>query len=133
MGLNPGSKGVAVAKDESFLNFHGQKNSRDSRLAAALYGTKLWGTFMTDLVHIEDSKSSTLNPTAKDVKELELHLSALGIPSSAILVGIGRTTANGLTAYAHHPVEYLPHYAGTNGHWRAENTRKIVMDISKKN
>ena len=87
---------------------------------------------MTDLVHVEESKSSGLNPTAKDVKELERHLSTLGIPSSAILVGVGQTTADSLTAYAHHPTEYLPHYAGTNGHWRAEDTRAIVMDISEK-
>lgn len=53
-----------VVKNEkkmlNFLNFHGQKKSLDYRLAAAIYGTPLWGAFMTDLVAINESKSDNV-------------------------------------------------------------------------
>ncbi|MEE6724927.1 hypothetical protein RAO22_01605 [Pediococcus acidilactici] len=80
VGLNPGNAGVTLDEQQDFLNFHGQKKSPDYRLAAAVYGTPLWGAFMTDLVAIDESNSENVVSGETEVKALEAHLDQLGIP-----------------------------------------------------
>ncbi|MBW4796709.1 hypothetical protein FG876_01330 [Pediococcus acidilactici] len=119
-------------KKQDFLNFHGQKKSLDYRLAAAIYGTPLWGAFMTDLVAINESKSDNVVSGEAEVKALESHLDQLGVSSQAVLVGLGDKTATTLRQFAQRPVEKLPHYSGANGHWKAANTRQAVLKIAEK-
>ena len=132
VGLNPGNAGVTIDKKQDFLNFHGQKKSLDYRLAAAVYGTPLWGAFMTDLVAINESKSDNVVSGEAEVKALESHLDQLGVSSRAVLVGLGDKTAATLRQFAQRPVEKLPHYSGANGHWKAANTRQAVLKIAEK-
>lgn len=129
VGLNPGNAGVTLDEQQDFLNFHGQKKSLDYRLAAAVYGTPLWGAFMTDLVAIDESNSENVVSGEAEVKALEAHLDQLGIPEQAVLVGLGTKAATTLQQFAQHPVEKLPHYSGANGHWNAANTRQAVLEI----
>lgn len=131
VGLNPGSAGVTLDEQQEFLNFHGQKKSLDYRLAAAVYGTPLWGAFMTDLVAIDESNSENVVSGEAEVQALEDHLDQLGIPAEAVLVGLGTKAATTLRQFAQRPVEKLPHYSGANGHWKAANTRQAVLKMLK--
>lgn len=119
VGLNPGNTGVTIEKDQMFLNFHGKKKSMDYRLAAALYGTDMWGAFMTDLVHVNESDSNKVVASKEDVAKLEQHLDDLTIPKAAVLVGLGAATSSFLAEHAERRVEKIPHYFGANGHWNA--------------
>lgn len=131
VGLNPGNEGASLVEEsEAFLNFHGLKKSLDYRLAAALYGTKLWGAFMTDLIHVVESDSSKVSTDSEDVAYLEAHLDELGISENAVLVALGGKTEKALTGKACRKVVSLPHYSGANGHWRAEKTRQKVEAIA---
>lgn len=129
VGLNPGNEGVHTENGHQFLNFHGKKKSMDYRLAAALYGTELWGAFMTDLVHVNESDSNKVAASKEDVLRLEKHLDELQIPESAVLVGIGAATSSYLEKYAQRRVEKIPHYSGANGHWNATKTRQAIQKI----
>lgn len=130
VGLNPGDAGVTMTDDnQPFLNFHGQKKSMDYRLAAALYGTSMWGSFMTDLVHIDESDSHKVTGSQSDVMALEEHLDELGIPKTAVLVAMGGKSYKSLVTYAKRQVFTIPHYSGANGHWKAEDTRQKVWDV----
>lgn len=133
IGLNPGNEGVSQENDATFLNFHGKKKSLDYRLAAALYGTEMWGAFMTDLVHVNESNSSDVSVNDHDVSVLEKHLDELSIPQSAVLVAMGTKSYDALQGKTSRRVVKLPHYSGANGHWKAEKTRQIILDIIASN
>ncbi|WP_054677167.1 hypothetical protein [Lacticaseibacillus sharpeae] len=64
VGLNPGNMGTAG----NFSNFHGNPISKDYNLGAVLYGTEVWGAFMTDLSQTVESDSSDVRITEADVK-----------------------------------------------------------------
>lgn len=129
LGLNPGNAGVSTENAQMYLNFHGKKKSLDYRLAAAVYGTELWGAFMTDLVHVNESNSDKVAVCQKDIERLEQHLDALNIPNDAILVAMGGKAQKALKGYKKRIVEPIPHYAGTNTRWKADKVRQIVEDI----
>ena len=131
IGMNPGNAVVDHPADQAFLNFHGQKKSMDYRLAAATYGTDLWGAFMTDLSHTIDSKSNNVEITETDVAELEQHLDELGIPSDATLVALGNKAFTPLSKFAKRPVKTIPHYSGSNGHWKAEKVHENSLEVTQ--
>lgn len=134
VGLNPGNEGESLLKEEAtFLNFHGLKKSLDYRLAAALYGTEMWGALMTDLVHVAESDSTKVQTSQTDAQALEAHLDDLGIPSTAVLVALGGKTYQALAGHTHRQVTTIPHYSGANGHWQAASTRQKVLAITEVN
>lgn len=137
VGMNPGNAAVNQDKDKLFLNFHGDKKSMDYRLAAAVYGTKLWGTFMSDLSHIIESDSKNVAITQADVTAFEKHLSELGVPEDATLIAMGLPTFHALNEFSSHPVVKIPHYSGSNNgqtpnRWNADNAREQVLAIVEK-
>ena len=69
VGMNPGNA-FDPNHTTDFLNFHGKAGSHDSRFAAAVYGTPLWGALMTDLSHKVDSKSTNVDFNKQVVAEL---------------------------------------------------------------
>jgi len=110
VGLNQGN---AAAKEhlEPFWNFHGNLNSPTYRLASVIYGTALWGSFITDLDPTIDSNSQNVHPGPDQVKALEQHLDDLGVPEDAVLVGLGKSAYNTLLASAKRSVFGIYHYA----------------------
>ncbi|MBM7050650.1 hypothetical protein [Rothia sp. ZJ1223] len=68
VGLAPGESGLRrVAGVDDWLPFHAPGRSRDDRVAEALRGTPLWGSFMTDLLPlIHRDKSLLLSGWLKD-------------------------------------------------------------------
>lgn len=134
VGLNPGNEGDSLVNAQSkFLNFHGLKKSLDYRLAAAIYGTDLWGAFMTDLVPIVESDSRKVQTTQTDVNVLEDHLDRLGIPQTAMLIALGGKSYQALIGKTNRQVQSIPHYSGANGHWQAAITRQKVLAITTSN
>lgn len=132
VGLNPGNEGESLAMEEvNFLNFHGLKKSLDYRLASALYGTEMWGAFMTDLVHIVESDSAKVQTSQTDAQTLEAHLDQLAIPDTAVLVALGGKTYQALAGNTRRQVKTIPHYSGANGHWKATTTRQKVLAITQ--
>jgi len=131
VGLNPGNAAIEQNPNALFLNFHGAKKSRDSRLAAALYGTKMWGAFMTDLTSTIESDSSEVSPKQSGVDALENHLDELGIPKSAVLVALGGKADKPLSRYAKRGVVTIPHYSGANTSWKAEAVHAKILEITK--
>lgn len=133
VGLNPGNAGVTIEDNKAFLNFHGKKKSLDYRLAAALYGTEVWGAFMTDLVHVDESDSRKVEGNQADVDRLEQHLDELGISTDAVLIALGGKTHKILdNAVTKRRVTTIPHYSGANGHWSAEKTHQLVKELVEK-
>lgn len=128
VGMNPGN-GLADQPDQSFTNFHGARKSQDYKLAAALYGTALWGAFMTDLSETVDSNPQHVAFNQQVVTDLESHLDALGIPANATLIAVGQGAHyKNLVKFAHRPVKTIPHYSpSNNGHWTADNSRQKVL------
>ncbi|WP_334330473.1 uracil-DNA glycosylase family protein [Companilactobacillus sp. HBUAS59699] len=131
VGLNPGNAAVKQDPKTNFLNFHGAKKSMDYRLAAALYDTKMWGAFMTDLTPVIESDSTKVKPSQKDVNNLESHLDELNIPATATIVALGNASNEALAKYAKRNVVTIPHYSGANGHWNAETVHEKVLAITK--
>lgn len=132
VGMNPGNA-AANQSNESFLNFHGQKKSADYRLAAALYNTDLWGTFMTDLSTVIESDSTNVELDQKNVAALEKHLDELGIPEDAVLIALGGKTYKSLEKFAKRPVATMYHYSNANnGHWTAEKAKQQISEILTK-
>lgn len=130
VGLNPGDAGVSLGENDTlFMNFHGASVSRDWRLAAALYGTDMWGAFMTDLVHISESDSSKVSANLTDVQYLEKHLDDLGISKNAVLIAMGGKAFDAIKKTAQRPVRKLPHYSGSNTSWKAEKTKVAIQEI----
>lgn len=129
VGLNPGNGIIKQDPNTKFLNFHGSKRSMDYRLASALYNTDMWGAFMTDLKHINESDSTKVNPDQKDVLSLEAHLDDLNIPNTAIIVAIGKKSNKVLSEYAKRNVVTIPHYSGANAHWDAEKVHTQILEI----
>ena len=133
VGMNQGNAAVNQNKDKLFLNFHGNKNSMDYRLAAVLYNTELWGSFMTDVSHVIESSSKDVDITQDDVINLENHLDNLGISKNATLVALGGKVNKALTSYAKRPVKTMYHYSGSNNrYWKADKVHEQVMNILKK-
>lgn len=132
VGLNPGNAAVKQDPNTNFLNFHGAKKSMDYRLAAALYNTKMWGAFMTDLTPVIESDSKKVKPSQSDVANLEHHLDELNIPQTATIVALGNATNDVLSEYAKRNVVTIPHYSGANGHWNAETVHEKVLAITNK-
>ncbi|BDZ31361.1 hypothetical protein RA086_09090 [Lactiplantibacillus sp. WILCCON 0030] len=131
VGMNPGNAGTEHPNGD-FLNFHGRKQSSDYRLAAAVYGTAAWGAFMTDLASINESDSTQVTFTEKDVTKLEAHLDELGIPADATLIAMGAKTAQPLTQYAQRDVIQIPHYSRANGHWDAAKVHAQLLGLTQK-
>ena len=136
IGMNPGNAVVDHPADKQFLNFHGQKRSMDYRLAAATYGTDLWGAFMTDLSHTIESDSGKVKLTESDVADLERHLDELGVPASATLVALGKPSFELLSKFAKRPVKGIPHYSGANSgagenRWNAEGVHQQILEITR--
>jgi len=131
VGMNPGNAAVDQPKEDLFANFHGKKASADYRMAAATYGTELWGTFMTDLSHIIESDSTKVDMDQNDVIALEKHLTELGIPADATLIAMGKTQPfTELKKYSTHPVVYIYHYSNSNnGHRTAQVTKDQLDEI----
>ena len=134
VGMNPGNAAANKPADELFTNFHGNKASADSRMAAATYGTELWGTFMTDLSHVIESDSTKVSMGQRDVLALEEHLTELGIPADATLIAMGKTQPfTELEKYSTHPVYYIYHYSNANnGHRTAQVTKDQIAEILAK-
>lgn len=132
IGMNQGNAAINQDSDKLFLNFHGNKGSMDYRLAAVLYNTELWGSFMTDVSHAIESTSKDVDITQDDVINLENHLDNLGISKDATLVALGGNVNDALTNYAKHPVKTMYHYSGSNGHWKADKVHEQVMNILNK-
>lgn len=133
IGMNQGNAAINQDPDKLFLNFHGNKGSMDYRLAAVLYNTELWGSFMTDVSHVIESSSKNVNITQDDVINLENHLDNLGISKDATLVALGGNVNKALTNYAKRPVKTMYHYSGSNNHyWKADIVHKQVMNILEK-
>lgn len=131
VGMNPGSAFDLPQKD-TFLNFHGAINSRDYRLAAAIYETPLWGALMTDLSHKVDSHAENVTFNKQTVTNLEQHLDDLSVPANAKLVVLGAGDHyTVLKQYAHHLVVNIPHYSGANSHWQAVNSRRKVLTVTQ--
>ncbi len=135
VGMNPGNA-IAEHPQEPFLNFHGSKNSADYRLAAAVYGTKLWGSLMTDLSQQIQSDSTKVRIDANDVQALEHHLDALGVAQDAVLVALGQTTFNNLNKFAQRKVLYIPHYSNSNNgsgdnRWDAKRVHSRILTMTK--
>lgn len=129
VGINPNYVTREHLRERRFLNFHGRKGRLDYRLAAAVYGTPLWGTFMTDLSSITPPVSRRVRFTAQDVAAFEQHLDQLGIPATSTLIALGPTAQHPLAHYAHRPVASLHHYAGVNGSWDADAAHQQIMAI----
>ncbi|MFC6294703.1 hypothetical protein ACFQH1_05765 [Lactiplantibacillus daoliensis] len=132
VGMNPGNAGNDHPAEGVFLNFHGQKKSADSRLAAAVYGTAVWGTFMTDLSNTIDSDSTRIKFIEANVAQLEAHLDELGIPRDATLIAMGKKTATALDQFATRPVAQIPHYSRANAHWNATDAHALLLSIGQK-
>lgn len=131
VGMNPGNAADAHPTDGDFLNFHGQKKSADARLAAAVYGTAVWGAFMTDLTSTIESDSTQIEFTETNVTQLENHLDELGIPNDATLIAMGRKVAVALDRFAKRPVAQMPHYSRANAHWNASDAHTQLLSITK--
>ncbi|HJF86337.1 MAG TPA: hypothetical protein K8V88_02775 [Companilactobacillus farciminis] len=133
VGMNQGNAAVNQNKADLFLNFHGNKGSMDYRLAAVLYNTELWGSFMTDVSHVIESSSKDVDITQDDVINLENHLDNLGISKNATLVALGGKVNKALTSYAKRPVKTMYHYSGSNNrYWKADKVHEQVMNILEK-
>lgn len=134
VGMNPGNAAVDQPADKLFLNFHGLKGSADYRLAAAVYNTPLWGTFITDLSHTIESSSPNVKFTQEDVLNLEKHLRELGVPDNATIISLGKGDSyKQLVKYSTHPVEYIYHYSNSNNaHWKAPVVKKQIAEIVEK-
>lgn len=131
VGQNPGNAAAKASEQGLFNNFHGPARSCDYRLAAAIYGTKLWGTFMSDVSKAINSNSQEAKPVEADVRDFEKHLDALGISKNATLVALGSTVNTALTKFASRPVKTMYHYSPVNTRWQAANVRQQVLDITE--
>lgn len=130
-GMNPGNAAIDQV-DEPFLNFHGAKKSADYRLAAALYGTEIWGSFMTDVSSTIESKSNKIKITQDDVEKFEKHLDELGISKDVTIIALGTKTFAALKKFANRDVKKIYHYSRSNGWWKAEKVHGQIEDILNK-
>jgi len=132
VGLNAGNAAVNQPADQLFLNFHGKKRSSDYRMAAAVYGTELWGTFMTDVSPVIESKSPDVKISQNDVIALDKHLKELGIPDDATLIALGGKAFNAIHEYSTHPVTTMYHYSSINRNWTAQIAKDQINEIISK-
>lgn len=132
VGMNPGDAAVNQDNSKLFLNFHGAKKSADYRFAAAIYGTEIWGSFMTDVSSTTESKSSKVKIRKADVINMEKHLDELGVPDTAVLIALGGKVNKALTKYANRPVKTMYHYSRANSYWKADKVHEQVMNILEK-
>ncbi|GEO58868.1 hypothetical protein [Companilactobacillus bobalius] len=130
-GMNPGNA-ASEQPVEPFSNFHGAKKSADYRLAAALYGTEIWGSFMTDVSSTIESKSDKVKITQNDVEKFENHLDELGIPDDVTIIALGTKTFDALNKFAKRDVKKIYHYSRSNGWWKAERVHGQIEDILNK-
>lgn len=86
---------------------------------------------MTDLTPVIESDSRKVNPSQKDVANLEKHLDELNIPATATIVAVGNASNKALAEYAKRNVVTIPHYSGANGHWNAEKVHAKILEITK--
>ncbi|VDG17566.1 hypothetical protein [Lactobacillus crustorum] [Lactiplantibacillus mudanjiangensis] len=132
VGLNPGNAAVERESDVPFLYFHGAKKSMDYRMAAAVYGTEVWGALMTDLDGTIESDSRKIKVGQLQVAALEHHLDELGVSKDAKLIAMGKAAYETLSKYSQHPVFKVAHYSGTNsgagqGRWQADSAKAAVL------
>ena len=127
-GMNPGNA-ASEQPAEPFSNFHGAKKSADYRLAAALYGTEIWGSFMTDVSSTIESNSGNVKITQDDVEKFEKHLDELNIPDDVTIIALGTKTFDALKKFAKRDVKKIYHYSRSNGWWKAEKVHGQIEDI----
>lgn len=130
-GMNPGNAASEQPSDP-FSNFHGAKKSADYRLAAALYDTEIWGSFMTDVSSTVESKSDKVKITQNDVEKFEKHLDELNIPDDVTIIALGTKTFNALKKFAKRDVKKIYHYSRSNGLWKAEKVHSQIEDVLNK-
>lgn len=136
VGLNPGNKGASG----NFNNFHGDPASKDANLAAVLYGTAVWGTFMTDLSQTVESDSAKVKITAADVAALYAHLHDLGIPQTATIIAMHshvRTALKRKSAQRLWPfdatTQYIHHYSYrmSSAEDTSQNNRAVIEALTQ--
>lgn len=119
-----------------YANFHDKRSeATDFKIRYAFKGTKLWGSYMTDLFKDYDEKSSSNvktyiknNPSfvIENVKFLQKELEDIGDVKT--LVAFGLDVYKYLQKYFKDSYEIvkIPHYANYFG---KEKYREIVLDI----
>ena len=118
IGLNPAGDGQPPWRipGREWTNFHWPGKHNDHFLAAAFYGTWLWGCYMTDLIPgTHQSKSAEVNPGDRDVEAFMQEASLLGEPDQ-LFVCLGDKTYQALfrSLPADSRVVKVPHYSAAN-------------------
>jgi hypothetical protein len=140
LGLNPGNA-AKIRPDgdprHDYLNFHTGPKHNDHLIAEAFRGTDYWGSYMTDLYKVIESKSALVKDEPTDVEDLISQIRTLNEGGPVEVIAFGARTFDALKK---HPktldssglvkgIRQIPHYSGANnGKHKADPTlyRELV-------